>query len=175
MQKKLVSIISLTAILLLYIMIFRFSAQDGAASGSLSFHVAHSTVSAVNQIRHMNWSTLEVIRKALSIENFVRKLAHFSEYGALGFFICLFLKNNLEKGKKRRVLFWLWLILSACADETHQLFVPDRVGSVIDVCIDTAGGSFGAGLCMLFYQIAAWVSALLHKRKEGRPISGGGK
>ncbi len=65
----------------------------------------------------------------------LRKLAHFTEFAALG--MCLaWLHGMLEKGKVRP---FLWGVAAASVDETIQRFVPDRGPSVKDVCIDSAG------------------------------------
>ena len=65
----------------------------------------------------------------------LRKLAHFSEFTALG--MCLaWLHGMLQKGKLRP---FYWGVLAASVDETIQRFVPDRGPSVKDVCIDAAG------------------------------------
>ena len=65
----------------------------------------------------------------------LRKLAHFSEFTALG--MCLaWLYGMLQKGKLRP---FFWGVLAASVDETIQRFVPDRGPSVRDVCIDAAG------------------------------------
>lgn len=39
---------------------------------------------------------------------------------------------------------WILGTLYAVTDEFHQLFVPGRVGAVMDVCIDSAGVAAGA-------------------------------
>lgn len=65
----------------------------------------------------------------------LRKLAHFTEFTALG--MCLaWLHGMLEKGKLRP---FFWGALAASVDETIQRFVPDRGPSFKDVCIDSAG------------------------------------
>ena len=65
----------------------------------------------------------------------LRKLAHFTEFTALG--MCLaWLHGMLGNGKLRP---FLWGVVAASVDETIQRFVPDRGPSVKDVCIDSAG------------------------------------
>ena len=65
----------------------------------------------------------------------LRKLAHFTEFTALG--MCLaWLHGMLGKGKIRP---FVWGVLAAAADETIQCFVPERGPGIRDVCIDSAG------------------------------------
>lgn len=69
----------------------------------------------------------------------VRKLAHFSEFAALGACLgWLFAMQN-----KGRVFPFLWGAAAACVDETIQCFVPDRGPGIRDVCIDSGGVLFG--------------------------------
>lgn len=69
----------------------------------------------------------------------VRKLAHFTEFSALG--LCLgWLFAMRNKGKIPALL---WGVAAACVDETIQCFVPDRGPGIRDVCIDSAGVLFG--------------------------------
>ena len=69
----------------------------------------------------------------------LRKIAHFSEFAALG--ACL-LWLMAMLGKKAK-----WALLpgfaAACVDETIQCFVPDRGPSPVDVGIDTCGVMVG--------------------------------
>ncbi len=65
----------------------------------------------------------------------LRKLAHFTEFAALG--LCLGWRYGmLGKGWKKPVLLG---ILAACIDETIQAFVPGRGPGLRDVCIDAGG------------------------------------
>ena len=65
----------------------------------------------------------------------LRKLAHFTEFTALG--MCLAWRSGmLRKGKYHP---FIWGILAAATDETIQCFVPERGPGIKDVCIDSAG------------------------------------
>lgn len=75
----------------------------------------------------------------------VRKMAHFTEFTALGMSLC-WLFGMLEKGK---LLPFLCGGLAACVDETIQIFVPGRGPSVRDVCIDSSGVLLGVILLTL--------------------------
>lgn len=69
----------------------------------------------------------------------LRKIAHFTEFTALGL-VLRWLFGMLQKGK-----LWpfLWGAAAACIDETIQMFVPDRGPGLKDVCIDCCGVLMG--------------------------------
>lgn len=65
----------------------------------------------------------------------LRKIAHFTEFAALG--MCLaWLHGMLRLGKVRP---FVWGALAAVTDETIQCFVPERGPGILDVCLDCAG------------------------------------
>jgi VanZ family protein len=89
----------------------------------------------------------------------VRKLAHFSEYALLA----LLLWRALPQSAQPRPPFWrraglalLMVALYAASDEFHQMFVPSREASVVDVLLDTTGGA-----CALLF---LWVLGRWRKR-----------
>lgn len=75
----------------------------------------------------------------------LRKLAHFTEFAALGMTLGWFF-GMLQK--KARVPF-LWGVLAACVDETIQAFVPERSPGLGDVLIDSCGVLAGIALVYL--------------------------
>ena len=81
----------------------------------------------------------------------LRKLAHFSEFCALGMVLSWLFAMLKEK---KWAFLWPSLAcgcLAACVDETIQRFVPDRGPSIKDVGIDSAGVLLGIGLLSLGY------------------------
>lgn len=71
----------------------------------------------------------------LSGGGFLRKLAHFTEFATLGFLLSM-----LFRLKQRKIWYALPLgVVTACMDETIQMFVPDRGPGILDVGIDTCG------------------------------------
>ena len=69
------------------------------------------------------------------LDHIIRKLAHFSEFAAQGFFVYLGLvRNNLN---------WKWAALvglvTGMIDETIQIIVPGRGSQVADVVLDWCG------------------------------------
>ena len=92
----------------------------------------------------------------------LRKLAHFSEFGCLGFLLAYLAWLKGERGHHLISLALLGGLLTACADESIQMLTPDRGPSLVDVWIDTCG-------------VATGVAALFVINKVKNMISGGNK
>ena len=70
----------------------------------------------------------------------LRKLAHAAEFAVLG---VLFLR-----AVERPALAFLLASAYTVSDEIHQIFVPGRLGSPLDVLIDVAGVAVGIALAL---------------------------
>ena len=71
----------------------------------------------------------------------LRKLAHLTEYTALGFFLTGLLRNLQRRERFTPPL--LFGLAAACLDETIQIFSPGRGSSLMDVWIDFSGVCIG--------------------------------
>lgn len=168
-----VSIVAAIFLVLLYIMIFCFSEQDGEESGSLSHKVTEVIVVEIGEITKQNWT--DELRSALISywENPVRKMAHFSEYACMGMLVFLMFlpwvtyEGWKKKHRKMNLLVILWVFLSASLDEWHQTFVAGRCGNFLDVLLDTSGGFFGLCVCLLL----AAIFVRLKNRMDGKATS----
>jgi VanZ family protein len=94
----------------------------------------------------------------------VRKCAHLTEFAILG----ILLLRGLQKQSSGSLRDWRWsrtgqawllVVLYASSDEFHQIFVPNRQASVVDVLIDSTGAAIGL---MLAWAFSYW----LRSRKE---------
>lgn len=143
------AIVSGLLLIVLYVLIFGFSAQDGETSGSISLTLSRYGVTLWNRLNGGQWS--EQVRNALAayLEYPLRKAAHFTEYAVMGILVCCFLGAFIKSVKKIFFSSVLWIFISAALDELHQYFVPGRWASVKDVLLDTCGGMAGAALCCL--------------------------
>lgn len=123
--------------------IFCFSNQNGVKSQGLSDNLINKVIDISNN--NMSKSNR---RKIISNVSFlIRKLAHFTEYLILGILIYLVISVY---GLKKVILFSiLFIFIYACSDEIHQLFSDGRSAKVLDVFIDTIGGSTGIFLLNL--------------------------
>ena len=157
----------LPAIVMMYV-IYSFSAQTGEVSGALSYEVSYQIVETKNEVLNENKSYDELAYSASSIEFYVRKAAHMTEYCLLAIAISFPLYVYRIRG------FWLVLLAGivcvgfAGFDEYHQSFVAGRGPSVRDVCIDSGGALIG----ILLVQAFCWStmhnpSRKKRKRKRG--------
>lgn len=73
---------------------------------------------------------------------YIRKLAHFTEYGLLAFLAARVFRNAAGRTLRRHWFgFSLLLVLAvASLDEFHQSFEPSRTSSPWDVALDVFGG-----------------------------------
>lgn len=147
--KMAVTLVAAILLLLLYGMIFSFSGQDGETSAGVSYQVTLQCTMVYNRVTNQNLPQSRIEEIAGYLDYPVRKAAHFTEYGAMGFLITVILHYFIKNRKKILPVTIMWVFISATADELHQYFVPERICSFIDVCIDTAGGIVGFMLCML--------------------------
>ena len=135
---------TLIPVLLVMLMIFCFSAQNGQDSGQLSGEITRFVVRLF--VPDFDRWTAQMQNEVCSTVGFVvRKMGHFTEFFLLGFTLLLHV-NTI--GKKITVKFpWLiaWGIgtLYAVTDELHQGFVGGRHPAVTDVCIDSSGVAAG--------------------------------
>ena len=153
-MKKVITVIAVCLLIAVYIMIFLFSADDAAESSSLSVSV---TRKLINLYYHFfsgnNNAVLTVPVVTDDAEAIVRKMAHFTEYMAVGFLSFGIAVIWMQRIKAGLVAVILEVFLSAGLDEIHQYFVPGRYASFRDVLIDTAGGIAGIMIVFLMYKI----------------------
>lgn len=122
MKKTIIRIISMFLLLLTFLVIFNFSAQNGEESGSLSNKV---TTVFVNHFPYTKNLSIETKQKLIEhIEPIVRKLAHFSIYTVVGMCIMAFLCTFQLKLRIKLGTSLLIGLIYAISDEFHQSFVP---------------------------------------------------
>ena len=94
-------------------------------------------------------------------DHLVRKLAHFTEFTALGLVLGLL----VHSGRRPRVYtvssVLVWGLLAAFADESIQM-LSDRGDQIIDVWLDFSGAALGTALSLL-------LAALLRRKKTRKP------
>jgi len=141
--QKIYFYVSLIIVIALLVLIFCLSHQNGEDSTETS-----------------GWFTslLNFIFPFEFTEDFVRTMAHFSEFACLSFFM-----NNLfvsYKDKLTPVFACALSFFYAITDEIHQIFVPGRACQFLDMMVDLAGIVSG----MIVYSIIYLIIKQIHKK-----------
>lgn len=148
-----ITVVSAVLLMLLYAVIYSFSAQDAEKSGAISQRFSEKCVELIHSLSGDNWSGALMADLAEYFEHPIRKLAHFSEYACMGVLLYILWSQWLKRGRGLYALIIAWVFVSAAVDEFHQLFVPGRYGSFGDVLLDTVGGVFGLWVCVLAHKL----------------------
>lgn len=82
-------------------------------------------------------------------ETVLRKLGHFFEFACLGLLLSWMASLLGERGFHGIALPLLGGVLTACADETIQIFSPGRASRLTDVWIDASGVMAGIFLLQI--------------------------
>jgi VanZ family protein len=134
------------------IIIYHFSSQGAEKSTEVSMGVTETAIAQVAQVAAPQLTEAEQTEVVISLEPYVRKLAHFTEYAILGMLLALALR------RAHGITGWRWFFMSlllaaayAGTDEFHQLFVSGRAGRIFDVGIDSSGA-----LCGLLVLSGIW-------------------
>jgi len=143
-------VIKIVLVLACMISIFLFSADPAEKSDAKSNHVI---VTVAKFFAGHDLSAREQQEKIDQYVVLVRKGAHLSIYFLLGFLVISLLKEYVSIHPKHIFYAFLFCFLYACSDEVHQLFVPGRSGSIIDVGIDSIGSILGILFYSMFYKL----------------------
>lgn len=132
--------ISLLAVIAVMAFVFFMSAQTKEESSETSGGIVDIFINIfLPDFDKLQFS--EQTEKLNVITNVIRKLAHYTEYTALGFFLTLHI-NELKSKLNCKTSLWLSTaigVLYAISDELHQFFVPGRGPGIKDVFIDSLG------------------------------------
>lgn len=120
------------------VIIFMFSADTGEESEEIS--------------QSLFGMLIDYIGRFIS-HDVLRKIAHFTEFAALGF--CMTGAIHYTFGKRNFFLPFIPCVLYAVSDEIHQYFVPERACRIFDVFIDSCGVATGIGIFLLFLFIVS--------------------
>lgn len=126
-------------VILMAIVIFGFSKQDGDESSGLSRKAAACIVDFADYTGIITVDDTSRDKYIECIQYPIRKLAHMSEYAVFG--VLVFIALSVDGISLRyRYGFTVFLtFLFACSDEIHQLYVPGRNGNFTDVMFDICG------------------------------------
>jgi VanZ family protein len=89
-----------------------------------------------------------------SVQLFVRKCAHLTEYAVLAALLYRAFRQNIARSWRAAI--FAFFVTAACAslDEFHQAFVASRTGAPLDVGVDCCGAVIGLAVCGWFSERA---------------------
>ncbi len=157
---KIKQILSTILVVLWMITIFNFSQQQGTRSSKTSQKISRIIIGICDMKKDISQEEKENL--VIVLEPIVRKLAHYFIYMIGGMLIinCLYVF-----GVRRYVSIYSSIIgiIYSITDETHQLFVNGRSGSIHDVLIDTIGILTGI---VMFFLIQKMMNMLINSRQR---------
>ena len=131
-------LIQLLPIILILMMIFRFSSDEGELSGELSMFTTEKLLYTVNKLFSLGMTKEKILNSVADFEGIVRKLAHMTEYAMLTFFTFVFLYCRRIRNNLAFIFTFMFTFIIACLDEINQRSVAGRYSSITDVGIDCA-------------------------------------
>ena len=134
--------------------IFAFSAQTKEESSAVSEGFSYRIVNTTGLLLHLNLNEEQLHEIARTIERFVRKGAHMTEYAILAILFYVWISRWQMSRRRITCTAAALTVLYACSDEFHQLFVVGRAGKVSDVLIDSAGAVLGLALFLFIRKCA---------------------
>lgn len=162
MKNRKLGILLIIVIVFFIGVIISFSLQPAQESAETSSRVtrfiARHFVRGFNEMKPLK--KMEIIS---SMDNLVRKCAHFTEYTLLGILLLLFFRNLNAVRRPLYVTVPAGIAVAAADEFLVQFFIPGRSPEWRDVLIDTAGIVTGAVLILLVILIVKKTRA--RKRK----------
>ena len=157
MSKKVKKIILFVITLLVMLSIFDFSSHTGTESSGLSLKVTRF-ISRIIFRGYGGMTPAEQLFIVNGLHHFVRKLAHFSIYAALGLAVYLFLDLWDIRPMITLLISWAFCSLYACTDEFHQSLTPGRAMQFRDVLIDSAGSFCGCIAAIVLIAVVLYIT-----------------
>lgn len=135
-MKKYLLIINFILLIIWMGVIFNFSSDNGSTSSSKSERFLIKVVEIFKKDELSDVDKQEIINKYGYL---IRKCAHMFSYFILSILSFLLLYQILALKPITIFYTFIFCFIYAITDEIHQVFIPDRVGSIIDVLIDSCG------------------------------------
>lgn len=162
--KHIIRYILILAIIVNCAIIFSFSSEEATTSSKTSGKVAGIIIDIFADGKNMPEKVKN--EKIESIQNIIRKTAHFSIYMLLGMLVMACMQTYNCKNLIKFSISVLFSFLYASSDEFHQTFVAGRSGEFRDVCIDTLGATTGICIVLVTFFIIRKVRKNIKSKKN---------
>lgn len=148
-RRKLAGTVTLAVLIIfIYINILNFSSKPADISTLQSMTLSEQIIAFLE-----NAFAVDLNINISTFDNFVRKAAHFFEYGLLGFLVYWIPLIWGKKDLRYAAAAFLFVVILASIDEIYQISVPGRAGRFSDVIIDSAGCLTGMSFIKLIYRM----------------------
>lgn len=159
-------VISIITLLILFVLIFiswKLSEENGIQSNDLSTKIAQKIEYTLDDHFYINhkdafWES--------TLNQLLRKAAHFLEYALIGSVLCLMLNVAINRALPAALISILFSPLLGIIDEYHQRFSPMRTPRILDICIDTAGALTGIIIITLVFLLYNYIRKLKARINE---------
>lgn len=95
----------------------------------------------------LRWLVPDISNGAIyTIQLFIRKCAHLTEYAVLAALLFRALRQSQEQLARAAARAFIIAVIFASLDEFHQSFVPSREASPYDVALDAVGALMGLAM-----------------------------
>ena len=162
--------LSFVPAIVMMVLIFSFSSQEGDQSSRLSYEVGVKVLTIANETLDKGWSENRIDQLSRKGQFYIRKTAHFTEHFLLAVSVAFPLYVYGVRGLLLVFSAGIFCVGYACLDEYHQSFVAGRSPGKRDVLIDSAGIFFG----IIVTRIVGWTGRmtifrpLSNRKKEKR-------
>lgn len=160
-------LIVLTALTMWFI--FSNASADGESSSKASYTVTVTVQEVVGSINPSSPIATATGEDFDLLHDFVRKVAHATEYFALGLFA--FGVYLTYAKSDRRGFFYVvpcFVYLTAATDEYVQTHSAGRAAEFSDLCVDCTGALLGMVVALCVYGLIWWIILKRRKRANGR-------
>ena len=135
----LIAMVQLLPVLIMVLIIFSFSSEDGNESGAVSESLTEKMIICVDRALSLDMTDAQVDQVVDNLEKGIRKTAHMVEYALLALFTVVFLYCRKMKLMPAMLTTELFVILIGACDEWNQSHIDGRYGNPVDVLIDACG------------------------------------
>lgn len=151
-MKKYIPFLGLVLTLSWMLVIFLFSSKTGSEVDSEKSVIVDFVVDVFEGDKFAEYPPEQQQQVKGEYSFYISKIAHFTEYGILCFFVFLTF-IGLKKYNLRYIIGIVVCSLYAISDEFHQMFSSGRTPRFLDVMIDTLGAFTAVLVIELFITI----------------------
>ncbi len=163
LKRKLVLLLLVVLVVAWVCFIFSNSLKTAEASDGQSGRIVNFIIRSI--LRISDEKTIEEFAGTMNF--FVRKIAHFTEFAVLSILLFLFFLIWGKRNRSNFIFSMAGVFAVAVCDELLQLLSDGRACRFFDVIIDCAGGAFGCAVACAVCFVVSFVKKKSNVRLRG--------